>query len=139
MIVEFNFRYNGMKVFHASPIKFTEFDFDNNQIHVGDFLAALTVAERKNCTYLYRCELNITLKDIYESEDVGNYEKWKEVIADAKKAGKKVISYHNKYENSLEPSYLVIDPSVLTIQKIQSITPDYIDAELGKFFNDFHI
>lgn len=128
-----------MKVFHASPIKFTEFDFDNNQIHVGDFLAALTVAERKNCTYLYRCELNITPKDIYESEDVGNYEKWKEVIADAKKAGKKVISYHNKYENSLEPSYLVIDPSVLTIQKIQSITPDYIDTELGKFFNDFHI
>jgi len=56
-----------MKVFHASPIKFTEFDFDNNQIHVGDFLAALTVAERKNCTYLYRCELNITPKDIYES------------------------------------------------------------------------
>lgn len=128
-----------MKVFHTSPIKFTEFDFKNNQIHVGDFLAALTVAERKNCTYLYRCELNITAKDIYESEDVGNYEKWKEVIADAKKAGKKVISYHNKYENSLEPSYLVIDPSVLTIQKIQSITPDYIDAELGKFFNDFHI
>lgn len=57
-----------MKVFHTSPIKFTEFDFKNNQIHVGDFLAALTVAERKNCTYLYRCELNITPKDIYESE-----------------------------------------------------------------------
>ena len=128
-----------MKVFHTSPTKFTEFDFKNNQIHVGDFIAALTVAERKNCTYLYRCELNITTKDIYESEDVGNYEKWQEVITEAKKEGKKVIAYRNKYENSLEPSYLVIDPTVLTIQKIQSITPDYVDTELGKFFNDFHI
>lgn len=128
-----------MKVFHTSPTKFIEFDFKNNQIHVGDFLAALTVAERKNCTYLYRCELNVTSKDIYESEDVGNYEKWQEVIAEAKKNDKKVIAYHNKYENSLNPSYLVIDPSVLTIQNIQSITPDYVDTELGKFFNDFHI
>ena len=46
---------------------------------------------------------------------------------------------YNKYENSLEPSYLVIDPSVITIQQIQSITPEYIDTELGRFFNDFHI
>lgn len=128
-----------MKVFHTSPIKFTEFDFQNNQIHVGDFLAALTVAERKKCTYLYRCELNVTSKDIYESEDVGNYEKWQDVIAEAKKDGKKVIAYHNKYENSLNPSYLVIDPTVLTIKKIQSITSEYVDTELGKFFNDFHI
>ena len=39
-----------MKVFHTSPIKFTEFDFQNNQIHVGDFLAVcwVVVHNRKN-------------------------------------------------------------------------------------------
>lgn len=63
----------------------------------------------------------------------------KRLLQRLKKNDKKVIAYHNKYENSLNPSYLVIDPSVLTIQNIQSITPDYVDTELGKFFNDFHI
>ena len=107
-------------VYHCSPVKIDQFYIPENGLHFGSLESALIAAARhvvnqdEMKVFVHKVKINVT--KCQELFDVGF--NWAEEV---NHETCKIFRYKNKYEPSLQPSYVLFDTSlILSIEQVYS-------------------
>lgn len=129
-----------VKVYHCGLSKINSFDFSNG-VHFGGIYSAMEAALRKvnnpNIDTIHIHECLLELPDYVPVEDdLGSNEAWRELATTWMNINNyEILQYCNRYEPDTDPSYYVLNPSLIKIKKVRTIRPYQAEAELDEFLN----
>ena len=129
-----------IKVYHCGLTEIKSFNFSCG-VHFGGIYSAMEAALRKvknpriETIYVHECLLELP-DYIPEEDDLGSNEAWQELAAtwmDRNEYG--LLQYCNRYEPDIDPSYYVLDSSLIQLKKVRTLRPYQAEAELDVFLN----
>lgn len=124
-----------MIVYHAGLSEIKKFNFNEKGVHFGGLISAYEAALRKcaennNELIVHKCDLS--MKNVFTSDDHGSHEEWHYVIEEARKRNFDIIKYYNKYEPDTIPSFIVLNEKCISLLSTFSINALLAEEEIIK-------
>ena len=133
-----------VKVYHCGLSHIKNFNFSDG-VHFGGIHSALEAALRhvyksqkgSSTIYVHECLLDISDKHaIVDENDLGSNEAWMNYVDNILNGTDiSVVRYINRYEPDVDPSYYVLEPSLIKLKKVRTLRPHEAESELDAFLN----
>lgn len=134
------------KVFHSGIQCIDKFEFykngeDLSGVHFGGIFSSLEAAVRKansyskkkdELIYIHECELVFNNEEHTHCMDLGSNEDWYQLIEEIEEHIN-VIEYMNEYEPDINPSWYVLDESLISLVKVRQMTVENAERILELF------